>query len=75
MTAFSKLSQRQRTLLMKKAIKYGVDFFLNVDRATAEYPTGYGDKPSGNWWKFGFSAFYVTDLLQTSSPGVTRIWP
>lgn len=26
--------------------------------------TGYTNKPSGNWWKFGFPVFYVTDLLQ-----------
>ncbi len=34
------------------------------DPALAEYPNGYSDKPSGNWWKFGFPVFYVTDLLQ-----------
>ncbi len=33
--------------------------------APAAYPTGYADKPSGNWWKLGFPVFYVTDLLQT----------
>lgn len=27
-------------------------------------PHGYSDKPSGNWWKFGFPVFYVTNLLQ-----------
>jgi hypothetical protein len=25
---------------------------------------GYGEKPSQNWWKFGFPVFYVADLLQ-----------
>ena len=28
------------------------------------YPSGITGKPSGNWWKFGFPVFYVTDLLQ-----------
>jgi hypothetical protein len=64
MMAFSKLPEKQRTPLIKKAIKHGVDFFYGIDPATAEYPAGYSDKPSGNWWKFGFPIFYVTDLLQ-----------
>jgi hypothetical protein len=49
---------------MKRAIQHGVDFLLSVDPAEAAYPTGYSDKPSRNWWKFGFPLFYVTDLLQ-----------
>jgi len=64
MMAFSKVSEKQRTLLIKKAIKRGVEFFFSIDPATAEYPAGYSNKPSGNWWKFGFPIFYVTDLLQ-----------
>ena len=49
---------------MERAIETGVRFLLSVDPAEATYPTGYADKPSGNWWKFGFPVFYVTDLLQ-----------
>jgi hypothetical protein len=64
MLAFSKLPLNQRTPLIRKAIQHGVDFFFGVDPATATYPTGYAEKPSGNWWKFGFPVFYVTDLLQ-----------
>jgi hypothetical protein len=64
MLAFSKLPGEQRTPLIKKAIKQGVDFFFSIDPATAAYPTGYAEKPSGNGWKFGFPVFYVTDLLQ-----------
>jgi hypothetical protein len=64
MLAFSKLAAKQRTPLIKKAIQHGVDFFFSVDPATAEYPAGYADKPSGNWWKFGFPVFYVSDILQ-----------
>ena len=64
MLALSKLPASQRTTLIKKAIKHGVDFFFSVDPATAAYPTGYADKPSGNWWKFGFPIFYVSDILQ-----------
>ena len=64
MMAFSKLAEPQRTPLIKKAIKHSVDFFFSIDPATAEYPSGYSNKPSGNWWKFGFPVFYITDLLQ-----------
>ena len=42
----------------------GVDFLLDTDPAEARYPSGFSDKPSGNWWKFGFPVFYVTDILQ-----------
>jgi hypothetical protein len=62
--AFSKLPVKQQTPLIRKAIKQGVDFLFGVDPATAKYPTRTGDKPSRNWWKFGFSIFYITDLLQ-----------
>jgi hypothetical protein len=64
MLAFSKLPDQQRTLLINKAIQHGVDFFFSIDPATAGYPSGYAEKPSGNWWKFGFPVFYVSDLLQ-----------
>jgi len=64
MLAFSRLPVEQRTPLINKAIKQGTDFFFGIDPATAGYPTRLGDKPSRNWWKFGFPIFYVTDLLQ-----------
>jgi hypothetical protein len=64
MLAFSKLPVDQRTPLINKAIKQGTDFFFSVDPTTAAYPSGYTEKPSGNWWKFGFPVFYVSDLLQ-----------
>ena len=64
MLAFSKLPEEKRTPLINQAIKMGEDFLLGVDPADADYPCGYSSKPSGNWWKFGFPVFYVTDLLQ-----------
>lgn len=64
MLAFSEMPVEQRTPLIESAIRQGVNFFFDVDPATAAYPTGYAEKPSGNWWKFGFPVFYVTDLLQ-----------
>lgn len=64
MLAFGKLPKERRTPMIEGAIQQGVDFFLGVDPALAAYPTGYSNKPSQNWWKFGFPVFYVTDLLQ-----------
>ncbi len=64
MQAFSVLPDSSRTSLIERAIEMGVNFLLGVDPAKAEYPSGYSDKPSGNWWKFGFPVFYITDLLQ-----------
>lgn len=65
MLAFSKLPEEKRTPLINQAIKMGEDFLLvGVDPADADYPCGYSSKPNGNWWKFGFPVFYVTDLLQ-----------
>ena len=64
MLAYSKLPADRRTPLIDRAIKRGVDFLFSCDPATAGYPSGYSAKPSGNWWKFGFPVFYVTDILQ-----------
>lgn len=64
MLALSKLPEKKRTPLIKKAIRQGVDFFFGIDPTTAKYPTRDGSKPSRNWWKFGFPVFYITDLLQ-----------
>lgn len=64
MLAFGKLAPQQRTPYIKEAIQRGIEFLLGVDPVEAAYPTGWSDKPSGNWWKFGFPVFYVTDLLQ-----------
>lgn len=50
-------------LSFKRAIQQGVDFLLSVDPAEANYPTRNNQKPSKNWWKFGFPIFYVADLL------------
>jgi hypothetical protein len=64
MLALGKRSQRESTPLISNAIQHGVDFLFSSDPAKADYPNGFSNKPSGNWWKFGFPVFYVTDLLQ-----------
>ena len=64
MLALSRLPVEKRSDLIQRAIRAGVDFFFSVDPSTADYPNGWAEKPSGNWWKFGFPVFYVTDILQ-----------
>jgi hypothetical protein len=66
MLAFGKLPEKQRTPLIDEAIRQSVGFFFSVDPVTANWPTRLGDKPSRNWWKFGFPVFYITDLLQVA---------
>jgi hypothetical protein len=64
MLALSSLPAERRTPVITGAIDRGVNFLFGVDPAAANYPSGYSARPSGNWWKFGFPVFYVTDLLQ-----------
>jgi hypothetical protein len=64
MMAFGQWPEQRRTPLIRHAIEQGADFLLEGDPARAGYPNGWADKPSQNWWKFGFPVFYVTDLLQ-----------
>ncbi len=54
----------RRTPLLERAIRQGVEFLFSTDPVLAGYPTADGRKPSGDWWKFGFPLFYITDLLQ-----------
>jgi hypothetical protein len=64
MLAFGNYPKSKRTQLIDNAIQQGVDFLFSTDPSKADWPSGGADKPSGNWWKFGFPVFYVTDILQ-----------
>jgi hypothetical protein len=64
MLAFSRLPVSRRTPPIEAAIEAGAEFLLEGEPAKAGYPNGFAEKPSGNWWKFGFPIFYVTDILQ-----------
>jgi hypothetical protein len=63
MQAFSRLPEEARTPLIDQAIEAGLEFLLSKDPAVADYPMGSGTKPSGNWFRFGFPLFWVTDVL------------
>ncbi len=64
MLAFGQLPPERRTPLIERAVQEGAEFLLDGGPAAAGYPNGWAEKPSQNWWKFGFPVFYVTDLLQ-----------
>ena len=64
MLAFSLLPPADRTPIIKRAIDMGIDFLFSIDLTKADWPSGDNDRPSRNWWKFGFPVFYVTDLMQ-----------
>jgi hypothetical protein len=64
MMAFGKLPGTRRAGLIQNAIQQGVDFLLSTDPVKADWPSGWAEKPSTNWWKFGFPVFYITDILQ-----------
>ena len=66
MLAFSCLEPEKHTPVIKEAIKAGVDFLFSGGPLAADYPNGWAEKPSGNWWKFGFPVFYITDILQVA---------
>jgi hypothetical protein len=59
-----KLPRENSSPLIENAILTAANFFLGTDPASAAYPCGFTEKPSQNWWKFGFPVFYVTDILQ-----------
>ncbi len=64
MIALNKVPSAERTRNMKKAIKLGVDFLLSHDPAVADYPFGFGNKPSSNWFKFRHPLGSSSDVLQ-----------
>ena len=66
MLAFAKLPKEKCTPLIENAIQQGVDFLFSVNPVQALWPSAYATKPSGNWRKFGFPVFYITDLLQVA---------
>lgn len=62
--ALARVPVESRSPVIQAALATAVGFLLSVDPATAGYPSGYSDKPSRSWFRFGFPVFYVTDVLQ-----------
>jgi len=64
LSAFSKVPAPGRSQALLRVIDMGVDFLLSRDPAAADYPCRVGDKPSSDWFKFGFPLGYTSDVLQ-----------
>ena len=64
MLAFGVWPVQRRTPQIQQAIQQGIEFLLAGEPANANYPNSWAEKPSQNWWKFGFPVYYVTDMLQ-----------
>ena len=64
MRALSKVPPKSRTPTITAAIEQGVEFLLSCDPSVADYPFGYGQRPSSSWFKFGFPSGYVADVLE-----------
>jgi hypothetical protein len=63
--ALGKVPPESRTPAVTSAtIAATGDFLLGRDPAVADYPTPFGGKPNGSWFKFGYPLGYVTDVLQ-----------
>ncbi|HEY94404.1 MAG TPA: nitrogen fixation protein NifH [Dehalococcoidia bacterium] len=62
--ALSKVPAAQRTSNMHEAIKLGVELLLSRDPAVADYPFGFGNKPSSRWFTFFFPLGTSADVLQ-----------
>jgi hypothetical protein len=64
MKALAAVPETHRTLTMNAAIEQGKRFFYGTDLTVCRFPTRANAKPSGNWFKFGFPNFYVSDMLE-----------
>lgn len=66
MDALSRVPSARRTPRIRRALRVGGDFLLQRDPARAAYPMGYGTKPNGSWFKFGYPMGYITDVLRNA---------
>jgi hypothetical protein len=64
MLALARIPRSQRSPLVERAVNAGAAFLLSRDPARADYPMGWGTRPSGSWFKLGFPSGYVADVLQ-----------
>jgi len=64
MMAFSRLPFSNRSDLVNRAIKAGIDFFFRIDPATADFHDSKSGVPDKKWWQFKFPDFYPADILK-----------
>ena len=64
--ALRRVPSPARSPQQRRALRAGADFLLSSDPAAAAYPMGYGARPNGSWFKFGYPMGYVTDVLRNA---------
>jgi hypothetical protein len=64
MMAFSHLPFSNRSDLINRAIKAGIEFFFRIDPATADFHDSKSGVPDKKWWQFKFPDFYPADILK-----------
>lgn len=64
MLALGKVPANLRTGTMSQAVDRGLELLLGYDPSVADYPFGFGERPSSSWFKFGYPIGYVADVLQ-----------
>lgn len=63
--ALAAIPARRRSVLVRRAIKAGIEFLLSRDPGVADYPMPVGDaEPSRLWFALGFPSGYSADVLQ-----------
>jgi hypothetical protein len=63
--ALARIPAERRSRLVARAIEAGRAFLLSRDPVVADYPAGWGNvRPSGSWFRLGFPAGYVADVLE-----------
>lgn len=65
MRALVAIPEGKRTAVVQQAIELGINFLLQHDLATADFP--YVERISSTWFKFGFPLSYWSDILETVS--------
>jgi hypothetical protein len=65
LSGLARIPAEQRTPQAERAIAQGVELLLSCEPSTAGYPMGWGNTaPSTAWFKLGFPAGYVADVLE-----------
>ncbi len=65
LSALARVPASQRTPLVERSLREGVEFLLGVDPLSAAYPAGRrSTTPSSSWFKLGFPGGYIADVLE-----------
>jgi hypothetical protein len=66
LSGLARLPRERRTPQAVRAIEHGVELLRSCEPSTAQYPMGRSNTvPSAAWFRLGFPAGYVADVLET----------